>query len=367
MAPTALRAAALPLLALGTASALRLDRVPERMWAAALTGPNPELASCRPYCDPHLERIGLVRVPVPAVEREQGLALVRVAASSVNPQDWEGQQHDSPSERYPKLFGMDFAGTVVKTNGPCQFSPGDRVWGLTAGTYAEYVTQPCRMMGLAPRNLNFTEVAVLPCVAISSVQALSLVSPSRDLSGKTVLVIGGAGGTGHLAVQLAKAMRAARVVATASSEHLEDCRSFGADQVMDYRTTNFWEVLGANSVDVVINCAYVRDWDDDRSAEHAYRVLRDGGAFVTMNPGEMGDERIRRSRPSVRAIMFGVLGTETYWFDLLRSYIEAGQLRPRLGGTFHLAELERALRTVQVRHPAGKLAIQIEGSGLPAA
>lgn len=356
-------AGALWLLGLGAADGLRLDAPAEQMWAAALTAHNPAFAACSPYCDPHLERVGLVRVPVPQVQK--GAALVRIAASSVNPADWEGQQYDSPSESYPKLFGIDFAGTVVKTGESCQFRPGDKVWGLSSKTYAEYMLQPCAQMGLASANLNLTEVATLPAVAITDVEAFSLVSRDRDLTGKTVLVIGGSGGTGHVAIQLAKAMNAAKVIATAGSDHQEDCRSFGADQVMDYSTTNFWEALDARSVDVVIHCAYVRDFDDDHSAEHADKVLKDGGYFIAMNPGELGPGAIRQLRPAVKPIPFNVYSVDTYWFDVLRSYIEKGQLRPRLGGIFQLGELATALRTVQRHHPAGKLAIQIEGSGLP--
>ncbi len=179
-------------------------------------------------------------LPQPAVKA--GHILVKVAATSVNTVDTMIHQmgKDLPlSPDLPAVLGMDFAGTIVTVGeGVTQFSPGDEVYGCAGGladlqgTLAEYMLADANLVAHKPRNLSMREAAALPLVGITAYEGLQRANTS---SGKNVLVHGGTGGVGHVAVQLAKYL-GANVYATASGDKQRDIvESYGATYI-DYRT-----------------------------------------------------------------------------------------------------------------------------------
>ncbi|MDX3850180.1 zinc-dependent alcohol dehydrogenase family protein [Streptomyces sp. AK02-01A] len=171
-----------------------------------------------------------------------GEVLVRVAASGVNPLDTKirAGQADHARTHLPAVLGMDLAG-VVEDTGPDvrDFAPGDEVYGLTGGvgdlqgSLAEYAAVDARLLAHKPSSLDMREAAALPLVVITAWEGL--VDRARVQAGQQVLVHGGAGGIGQMAVQLARA-RGADVFATGSARSLETIEGFGATAI-DYTTT----------------------------------------------------------------------------------------------------------------------------------
>lgn len=158
---------------------------------------------------------------LPEPEPGEGEVLVEVRAAGVKPVDWkirEGRLRSRIAHAFPLVLGWDVAGVVARTGpGVTRFRPGDEVMARPAiernGTYAEYVAVAERLLAPKPRNLAFEEAASLPLAGLTAWEAL--VEIARLQPGQRVLVHGGAGGVGSLAVQLAKAF-GARVATTTS-------------------------------------------------------------------------------------------------------------------------------------------------------
>jgi NADPH2:quinone reductase len=175
--------------------------------------------------------------PVPLA----GQVLVRVIAASVNPVDTKIRRigHASSPE-LPALLGCDMAGEVVAVGADVsRFGVGDRVYGCVGGvrgspgTYAQLVLADARLLAKVPEGLPLRETAGLPLVTITAWEALDRLGVGE---GTHLLVHGGAGGVGHIAIQLAKA-RGARVATTISSpEKAAIAQGFGADEIIDYRS-----------------------------------------------------------------------------------------------------------------------------------
>lgn len=169
-----------------------------------------------------------------------GEVLVRVVAASINPADTKIRKHGGlAAPALPAVLGCDMAGIVVAVGeGVTGFAVGDRVYGCvggvrgSAGTYAELVVADARLLAHAPANLSLHDAAALPLVVITAWEALDRLGVGE---GTHLLVHGGAGGVGHVAIQLAKA-RGARVATTISTpDKAEIVRGFGADEIVNYR------------------------------------------------------------------------------------------------------------------------------------
>ena len=169
-----------------------------------------------------------------------GEVLVQVAATSVNPADYKLRQAGPPiAPALPAVLGCDVAGRVLAVgDGVAGFAEGDEVYGCVGGVrgmpgcYAEMIAADARLLAPKPAALTLREAAALPLVTITAWEGLARAGVR---AGQTVLVHGGAGGVGHIAIQLAKA-RGAEVATTVSSgEKAALARSLGADHTIDYR------------------------------------------------------------------------------------------------------------------------------------
>jgi NADPH2:quinone reductase len=211
----------------------------------------------------HPESLVDVEVPMP----EPGLRdlLVKVKAVSVNPVDTKVRSPKDKLEASPRVLGWDAAGVVERVgSGASLFKPGDDVYyagSITRpGCNSEYHTVDERIAGRKPRNLSFEEAAAMPLTSITAWEALFdrlaiplailapddtgdvsigaepvAGSPFRRTSGHTLLIIGGAGGVGSIAIQLAKQLAGMRVIATASrAESADWCRALGADDIVNH-------------------------------------------------------------------------------------------------------------------------------------
>lgn len=210
----------------------------------------------------------------PRPEPGPGEVLVEVRAAGVNPVDAKVRSGSGLLGDPPFTVGWDVSGVVVEGEG---FEPGDEVFGLIrfpqeAAAYAEYVTAPADEVLLKPPTITHDEAAAIPLVAETAWQAL--VHAADIQPGERVLIHAGAGGVGHVAIQIAKA-RGAHVITTASAIKHDFLTKLGADEVIDYAEVDVFEVL-AGSLDVVF------DTVGAGTAARSIPTLKPGGRLVTI-------------------------------------------------------------------------------------
>lgn len=208
--------------------------------------------------------------------------LVRVEAIGVNPADWKSRDADlaagDPAQQPGAIIGWDLAGTVAELGpGVTRFDVGDRVFGMPrfpapGATYAQYATAPSRQLARIPEGVPFEHAGAIPLAGLTAWQAL--VDTANVGAGDRVLIHGGSGGVGHLAVQIAVA-RGAEVWATASAANHSALRELGAHHLIDYRTQQFDQEV--SELDVVLGLAGGPD-----TAVRSLNVLKPGGRFVAV-------------------------------------------------------------------------------------
>jgi NADPH:quinone reductase-like Zn-dependent oxidoreductase len=298
----------------------------------------------------------LVELDAPPVAPDG--VLVRVRAAGVNPVDAKirgGYMAGSLPFHFPVILGWDAAG-VVEEVGPAVtwFKPGDEVYGyvrrhhLQYGTYAEYTTAPEGFFAHMPPGLSFEEAAALPLAVLTAHQGLEILGLR---GGESLFVGGGAGGVGHLVIQLAMA-RGARVVATASERNHDFLRELGAEP-LDYATGDVPErtraLLGGEGADAALDLF----GGDDR--EQAYASLRPGGrlASIARPPPEPRDGHHEVSYMFVRPSGYD-LG------EHVTPLVAEGRLRPSVEETFPLDRAADAHERIESGHVRGKLVITVD-------
>ena len=287
-----------------------------------------------------------IQRPEPGVSQ----LLVRVHAAGVNPTDWGHRAFPIFLGPPPFTLGWDVSGVVEATGfGVTLFKPGDEVFGMLpyphgAGSHAEYVTGPARAFARKPRTADHVQAGALPLAALTAWQALN--DTAQLAAGQRVLIHAAAGGVGHLAVQIAKA-RGAYVIGTARAGHHDLVRDLGADEMIDYRTTDFAEAV--SDVDVVLDSI-----TGDYSAR-SLRTLRPGGILVSLLP--FGSEvPAEAERLGVRTELMLVEHDHAGMTEIA-GLVTQGKLRPVISATFPLAEAAKAHELGETRHVAGKLVL----------
>jgi len=240
----------------------------------------------------------LVEKTLPRPSPRAGEVLVRIAASGVNPIDNMIRQGQAPyaMPELPAVLGTDLAGVVVEVGvGVDDFKPGDEVYGLTGGvrglpgSLAQYAAVDSALLAPKPKNLSMREAAAIPLVFLTAWEGL--VDRARIEAGQRVLVQGGAGGVGHVAIQIAVA-RGAKVFATASKAKHEIVVSFGATPI-DYTRKTVDEYVADHTAglgfDVVYDTVGGQSLDDSLVAAKPYGHVASCFAFASHNlaPGSL--------------------------------------------------------------------------------
>lgn len=184
-----------------------------------------------------------MNVPKPAIKK--GHVIIQVEASSVNPLDIKLRRGDMPHlvPAFPMILQGDVAGTVTEVGeGVTRFKVGDEVYGCAGGllamqgALAEYMLADADLLAKKPRSLSFRDAAALPLVSLTAWEGL--VTKANVQKGQTVLVHGGTGGVGHLAVQLAKCLGAIVSTTVSSQQKGDIAKQLGADHIINYKTTS---------------------------------------------------------------------------------------------------------------------------------
>lgn len=279
-----------------------------------------------------------------------GEVLVRVHAAGVNPVDWKTRAGGALIHWGAlAAVGWDVSGTVEAVGpGVTLFQPGDEVFGMPrfphqASAYAEYVTAPARHFARKPAAIDHVQAAALPLASLTAWQALTDTAGLR--AGQRVLVHAAAGGVGHFAVQIAKAL-GAYVIGTASAAKHDLVRSLGADEMIDYRTTAFEDVV--SDVDIVIDAI-----GGDYGAR-SLKVLRPGGHLITLT----GPDQVPAEAEAFRT-GWTLVEPDYAGLRAVAALVEEGKLRPVVDTVLPLAEAAKAHEIGEQGRTTGKIVLTV--------
>jgi NADPH:quinone reductase-like Zn-dependent oxidoreductase len=301
-------------------------------------------------------KVGTLPVPEPGADE----VLINIRYTSVNPVDWKirkGYLKDFLPHEFPIIPGWDAAGVVTAVGrSATRFKVGDEVYAYTRlpvvkqGTYAEYIALPEAAVALKPTSITLAAAAGIPLVGLTAWQALFDVAALKR--GDTVLITGGAGGVGSLAIQFAKAV-GARVITTASAANHAYLRGLGADVAIDYTATDVVAAVKAaapQGVDVAFDCV------GGKALDQAFQLVKSGGWLVS----------IVDTPDSVRAKALGL--NSAYHFvapngDQLGSIatmIDAGRIVPPATTEKSVTAAAAAQDENAARHVRGKVVLKID-------
>lgn len=293
----------------------------------------------------------LVYEEAPQPQPGPGEVLARVGASGViaNELKWdETYQTVTGASRPFPIPGHDLSGVVAAVGpGVTDLTMGDAVYALIAfrrdGADADYVIALPSELAPRPRTLDDTQAGAVPLSALTAWQALFV---HGGLSaGQTALIHGAAGGVGVFATQLAR-WKGARVITTASARNADFVRALGADEVIDYATTRFDEVV--HDADVVFDAV------GGDTLARSWRVVKPGGALVSVVSPLSGQPM----RDDIRYIYFIVEPSGAQLREI-GALIDAGQMHPIVDRVFPLAQARQAYEAAATGHPRGKIVITV--------
>ncbi|WP_098247587.1 NADP-dependent oxidoreductase [Streptomyces formicae] len=279
--------------------------------------------------------------------------LVRVKAIGLNPLEARLRAGEFPLIGQPPFtLGWDISGVVEQAPGTWRFRPGDEVFGMplfprAANAYAEVVSAPALHLARKPPSLSHVDAAALPIVGLTAWQGL--VDLGGVTAGDRVLVHGGGGGVGHVAIQIAKAL-GAYVITTASGSKRAFVEGLGADEVLDYTRVDFADAV--RDVDVVL------DTIGGDTVERSLDVLRPGGHVVTA----VAEENVALADTyEASGMRFSGIAVDPDPVALrgLVALVEQGRLRVHVQETFPFERVADAHRLLDAGHLRGKLVLTV--------
>jgi NADPH:quinone reductase-like Zn-dependent oxidoreductase len=308
------------------------------------------------YGDSHVLRLSDIDTPVPG----EGEVRVAVRAAGVNMADWHLMTGRPALVRLflglrgPKrrVRGQDVAGVIDAVgSGVTTLAVGDEVFGEASGSFAEFVVTTPGQLARKPTNVTFEQAAAIPMGGYTALQALRA---AGDVTGRKVAVSGAGGGVGSAVVQLAHS-GGAHITAVCSAGKADFVRSLGADEVIDYTTTDV--TAGAHRFDAVF------DFAGGRSIAHWRRVMVHGGVLVLGGDEEGGAilGPLGRSFTGLvpRGIRVVTLMANTRPDDLaeLARLVTDGTLKPTVARSYPLAETAAAIDDLRAARYPGKLVV----------
>ena len=278
-----------------------------------------------------------------------GQVVVDTVAASINGADWKVRAGSYGQGKFPLVLGRDFSGVVSAVgSGVADLRTGDDVFGVLEagrdGTYAEKIAVGAAVVAKKPSALSHVDAAAL---ALTGLTALCSVEDTLKLKrGETILIQGGAGGVAGFAIQLAKHL-GARVISTSSAKNLAYVRDLGADEVIDYNTTDFRKAVS--------NCDAVFDTVGGDVALHSFAVLKPGGRAAFIASGAQAPKADRGDVTSLRP----AVGRDRAHLERIVELYKAGAVRPPPVTLYNLSDAVEALRVSEARHLRGKLVLRV--------
>jgi alcohol dehydrogenase len=286
-----------------------------------------------------------------------GKVLVKVKAAGVNPTDWkisEGYMQQIMPLEFPATLGWDFSGIVEKAGaGVSDIKQGDEAYGRTSvlfggsGTFAEMTLANADNIARKPTTLSHEEAAGLPTVGVSAWQALvDIIGLSK---GQKILIHGGAGGVGNIAIQLAKYL-GAYVATTVSEKDKQFVKGLGADEIIDYKTQTFEDLLSPNDYHAVL------DTVGGETYSRSFKILNRGTGIIVSTLEQPNQELMEKF--GVKAIfVFSQVNRER--LTKLAQWVDQNNVRVNVDKMFPLDDAAKALEYQKDGHPRGKVVLAI--------
>lgn len=289
------------------------------------------------------------RIQVPKPQGDE--ILVRIEAASVNPVDAkirEGKFAKVPDEALPVTLGRDLSGTA-EALGPnvSGMAVGQAVFALLAydrGAYAQHAMLKPGEWAAKPARLSHIEAAAVPLAALTAWQGM--IDHGRLESGQRVLIHGGAGGVGHMAIQIAKA-KGAWVATTCAGDDIDFVRGLGADQAIDYRQDKFEERV--RDIDLVY------DLIGGETQERSFAVLKNGGALIST----LQEPDKAKALAKDLTIAHYMAKPDSDELKQIADLIAAGKVRPVVHATYALEDAARAEQALAGGHVRGKIVLTV--------
>ncbi|EJP91919.1 MULTISPECIES: NADP-dependent oxidoreductase [Bacillus cereus group] len=317
----------------------------------------------------------MAEVPTPEIKEYEVLA--EIHAASINPIDFkirDGKVKMLLKYEMPLILGNDFAGVITKVGSKVtRFKVGDEIYARPRknkiGTFAEYIAIHEDDIALKPKNLSFEEATSIPLVGLTSYQALHDIMQLQK--GQKILIHAGSGGVGTFAIQLAKIM-GATVTTTASEAGANLVTSLGADEIINYKTEKFEDILK--------NYDAVFDTIGGATLEKSFNIIKSGGNIVSVSG--MPNARFGKEFGSgfFKTLLFSLASKKLtalekkhnaqYSFlfmkpsgDQLRTianYIEAGKIKPVIDRVFPFEDAQKAMEYSESGRAKGKIIVKIK-------
>ncbi|AFU14077.1 MULTISPECIES: NADP-dependent oxidoreductase [Bacillus cereus group] len=317
----------------------------------------------------------MTEVPTPEINEYEVLA--EIHAASINPIDFkirDGKVKMLLKYEMPLILGNDFSGVIVKIGAKVtNFKVGDEIYARPRknkiGTFAEYIAIHEDDIALKPNNLSFEEAASIPLVGLTSYQALHDIMQLQK--GQKILIHAGSGGVGTFAIQLAKIM-GATVTTTASEAGVNLVTSLGADEIINYKTEKFEDILK--------NYDAVFDTIGGATLEKSFNIIKSGGNIVSVSG--MPNARFGKEFGSgfFKTLLFSLASKKLtalekkhnaqYSFlfmkpsgDQLRTianYIKAGQIKPVIDRVFPFEDAQKAMEYSESGRAKGKIIVKMK-------
>lgn len=289
-------------------------------------------------------------VLVPQINDDQ--VLVEMFATSINPVDSNirgGRAKEAfPVHQFPHILGLDVAGIVREVGANVtHLKPGDRVYGLgSSGSYAEYVASEASQLAKLSPDIPFHIAAALPAVALTAWHSLFVNGNLQP--GERCLIHAGAGGVGHVAIQMAK-QAGAYVITTASARNHDLVKELGADEVIDYQTVDFSELM--QEIDLVLDAVIGAE------QEKNFKVLRKGGRVVSIvTPNISGIAQAYEVNAK-----FVIVHPTREELEEIEKWVRERKLKIHIDRILPFTETSiiEAHRIMETKHARGKLVVQI--------
>ncbi|MCC6275601.1 MAG: NAD(P)-dependent alcohol dehydrogenase [Leptospiraceae bacterium] len=281
--------------------------------------------------------------------------LVKIFATSINAADYRSMKAGIIPKS--KIFGADIAG-VVESVGKniSRFKPGDEVIGDLSnhgfGGFAEYAVAPEETLVFKPENISFEEAGALPLAGITALQALR--DEGKIQKDQKVLIVGGSGGVGTFAVQLAKHF-GATVTCVCSSKNVEEMKILGADDVIDYAKDSFLKNIGVYDLILAVNGNYSLS-SYKKCLKEKGRCVLVGGALVQVIKALLFGKFLSLGGKKIRSLY---AKSNSRDLDFLAKLTSEKKIRPVIEKIYPLEKTPEAMHSVSEGHARGKVIIKV--------
>lgn len=300
-----------------------------------------------------VENLEYVELAKPVTQ--EGEVLIKVKAISINPVDVKSRQgkgvYGRIKEENPLILGWDISG-IVEESKSSEFKIGDEVFGMVnfpghGKAYAEYVTAPANQLALKPQNISFEEAAASTLVALTAYQAL--VHNANIQKGQNVLVHAASGGVGHIAVQIAKHLRA-KVTGTSSLKNKDFVLGLGADSHIDYH--NFDWTNADEEFDFVL------DTIGGNNIDHSLEVTKKGGSIISIPTGLNEEVTAKAESKGVKGY-FILVQSSGDDMKLIANLLESGAVKVHVSKTFRFEQMREAHLEQETGRTVGKIVVTL--------